>query len=225
MLDMGFEPQIRQVVGQIRKDRQTLFFSATWPQEIRRLARDLAKEDPVLVQVGNTELQVNPLIEQRVEIIDERDKMKALRDIIDEIGQERILVFTETKRKADALCQELRGDKVSAAAIHGDKTQDQRDTALRLFKEQKTRVLVATDVAQRGLDIKEVNYVLNYDKPKNIEDYTHRIGRTGRAGRQGTAITFLTPVPSTDNVRMARDIAKAMRSVKQEPPRQLLALR
>jgi ATP-dependent RNA helicase DDX5/DBP2 len=225
MLDMGFEPQIRQVVGQIRKDRQTLFFSATWPQEIRRLARDLAKEDPVLVQVGNTELQVNPLIEQRVEVIEEKDKMQALRDLIDEIGQERILVFTETKRKADALCQELRGDKVSAWAIHGDKTQDQRDTALRLFKEQKTRVLVATDVAQRGLDIKEVNYVLNYDKPKNIEDYTHRIGRTGRAGRQGTAITFMTPVPSTENVRIARDIAKAMRSVNQEPPRQLLNLR
>jgi ATP-dependent RNA helicase DDX5/DBP2 len=188
------------------------------------LARDLAKEDPVLVQVGSSEGQVNPNIEQRIQVLPEKDKMAALLKLLDETGDERVLVFTETKRKADALCQELRADRINASAIHGDKSQDQRDNALKLFRQGKVRVLVATDVAQRGLDIKDINYVLNYDRPKNIEDYTHRIGRTARAGRSGVAITYMTPIRATDNVCMAKDIAAAMRKVNQTPPQQLLNL-
>lgn len=202
-----------------------VFFSATWPHEIRRLARDLAREDPVLVQVGNTELQVNPNITQQVEVVKDHDKERALLNLLSEHeSDERMLVFTETKRKADALCAELRREQIRCAAIHGDKGQDQRDAALDKFKRGHIQVLVATDVAQRGLDIKEVNYVVNYDRPKTIEDYTHRIGRTGRAGRSGTAITFMTPARTTDNTRMAKEIAQAMKSVNQTPPPGLMAI-
>merc|ERR1712060_570031 len=123
-----------------------------------------------------------------------------------EVGDnQKVLVFTETKRGADSLCRELQYQQFSAAAIHGDKEQRQRDRILSEFRSGHTNVLVATDVAQRGLDIKDVMYVANYDVPKTIEDYTHRIGRTGRAGATGTAVTFFpADVHTPDIVRMAR---------------------
>merc|ERR1719183_2599533 len=135
---------------------------------------------------------------------------------------EKVLVFTETKRGADSLCRELQYQQLSAAAIHGDKEQRQRDRILSEFKSGHTNILVATDVAQRGLDIKDVKYVANYDVPKTHEDYIHRIGRTGRGGAKGTAVTFFpADVHTPDVVRMARNIVKAMRDVKQAPPASL----
>merc|ERR1712061_193296 len=138
---------------------------------------------------------------------------------------QKVLVFTETKRGADSLCRELQYQQLSAAAIHGDKEQRQRDRTLSEFRSGRTSILIATDVAQRGLDIKDVAFVVNYDVPKTLEDYIHRIGRTGRAGAKGTAVTFFPADAYTpDLLRMARAVSKSMRDVGQTPPGALLNL-
>mmetsp|Transcript_27938 Transcript_27938/g.57965 ORF Transcript_27938/g.57965 Transcript_27938/m.57965 type:complete len:233 (-) Transcript_27938:74-772(-) len=225
MLDMGFEPQIRKVTSQIRPDRQTLMFSATWPKEIQRLARDFCREDPVKLTIGSEELSLNPNIVQQIEVVGEYDKRERFMSWIKSVtgSDEKVLVFTETKRGADALCRELQYQQLSAAAIHGDKEQRQRDRTLAEFKSGRCNILIATDVAQRGLDIKDVMYVCNYDVPKTLEDYIHRIGRTGRAGATGTAVTFFPADAYTpDSIRMARSIAKSMRDIGQKPPDALL---
>jgi len=225
MLDMGFEPQIRKVVSQIRPDRQTLLYSATWPKEIQRLARDFCREDPVKVTIGSEELSLNPNITQQIEVVGEFEKRDRFMAFMKEAasGDNRVLVFTETKRGADSLCRELQYQQLSAAAIHGDKDQRTRDRTLGEFKSGRTNILIATDVAQRGLDIKDVRYVVNYDVPKTLEDYIHRIGRTGRAGAKGTAVSFFPADAYTpDVIRMARAIAKCMRDIGQSPPRALV---
>lgn len=191
MLDMGFEPQIRKIVGQIRPDRQTLMWSATWPKEVEGLANDFLK-DMFQVTIGSLELTANHNITQVVEVVDEFDKPRRLSSTLRQINNGgRILIFTETKRNADSLTRSLRQEGFPARAIHGDKSQDERDWVLKEFREGKCRLMIATDVAARGLDVKEVMYVVNYDFPGNIEDYIHRIGRTGRAGEKGTAIRCL----------------------------------
>jgi len=227
MLDMGFEPQIRKVVSQIRPDRQTLMWSATWPKEIQRLARDFCREDPVKLTIGPQELAMNPDIQHQIEVVGDYDKrdrfMSWIRSAVSDT--QKVLVFTETKRGADSLCRELQYQQFNAAAIHGDKEQRQRDRILSEFRSGRCNILVATDVAQRGLDIKDVLYVANYDIPKTQEDYIHRVGRTGRAGAKGTAVTFFpADVHTPDVVRMARSISKSMREVNQMPPDSLLAI-
>jgi len=226
MLDMGFEPQIRKVVSQIRPDRQTLMWSATWPKEIQRLARDFCREDPVKLTIGTEELSLNPQIVQQIEVVGEYDKRDRFMSWMKGTGDEqKILVFTETKRGADSLCRELQYQSLSASAIHGDKEQRQRDKTLHDFRSGRCNILIATDVAQRGLDIKDVNYVVNYDVPKTVEDYIHRIGRTGRGSATGTAVTFFPADAYTpDMIRMARAISKAMRDVGQKPPQELLEI-
>jgi ATP-dependent RNA helicase DDX5/DBP2 len=227
MLDMGFEPQIRKVVSQIRPDRQTLMWSATWPREIQRLARDFCREDPIKLTIGSEELTVNRDIKQQIEVLSDYDKPARFLELMREVATDnaKALVFTETKRGADALTRELLQNGVTAAAIHGDKDQRQRDRALGEFRTGRTNVLIATDVAQRGLDIKDVKYVVNYDLPKTLEDYIHRIGRTGRAGNLGTAITFFpADAYAPDVIRMARGIVSSMRSIGQQPPAELESL-
>jgi len=227
MLDMGFEPQIRKIVSQIRPDRQTLMWSATWPKEIQRLARDFCREDPIKLTIGTEELSSNPDITQQIEVVGEYEKRERFMNWMRTAaaGNAKVLVFTETKRGADALCRELQYQQLSAAAIHGDKEQRQRDRTLAEFKSGHTNILVATDVAQRGLDIKDIAYVVNYDVPKTMEDYIHRIGRTGRAGAKGTAVTFFPADAYTpDMIRMARNISKSMREIGQQPPPALLDL-
>mmetsp|Transcript_111880 Transcript_111880/g.316520 ORF Transcript_111880/g.316520 Transcript_111880/m.316520 type:complete len:229 (+) Transcript_111880:1-687(+) len=224
---MGFEPQIRKVVSQIRPDRQTLMWSATWPREIQRLARDFCREDPVKLTIGREELSLNANIDQQIEVVSEYEKRDRFLKWIKEAsaGDQKVLVFTETKRGADALCRELQYQQLSAAAIHGDKEQRQRDRTLSEFRSGRTTILIATDVAQRGLDIKDVAFVVNYDIPKTLEDYIHRIGRTARGGKRGTAVTFF-PADSyaPDVIRMARQIAQAMRQIGQKPSQALLDL-
>lgn len=225
MLDMGFEPQIRKVVSQIRPDRQTLMWSATWPKEIQRLARDFCREDPVKLTIGPQELAMNPDIQHQIEVVGDYDKrdrfMSWIRNTVSD--SQKVLVFTETKRGADSLCRELQYQQFNAAAIHGDKEQRQRDRTLSEFRSGRCNILVATDVAQRGLDIKDVMYVANYDIPKTQEDFIHRVGRTGRAGARGTAVTFFpADVHTPDVVRMARAISKSMKEVNQMPPPALL---
>jgi len=224
---MGFEPQIRKIVSQIRPDRQTLMWSATWPKEIQRLARDFCREDPIKLTIGTEELSSNPDITQQIEVVGEYEKRERFMNWMRTAaaGNAKVLVFTETKRGADALTRELQYQQLSAAAIHGDKEQRQRDRTLAEFKSGHTNILVATDVAQRGLDIKDIAYVVNYDVPKTMEDYIHRIGRTGRAGAKGTAVTFFPADAYTpDMIRMARNISKSMREIGQQPPPALLDL-
>lgn len=213
MLDMGFEPQIRKIVEQIRPDRQVLMWSATWPKDVRRLAEDFL-EDYMHINVGATTLHANHNILQIVDVCDEYQKESKLARLLEEIGCEprnKILVFVETKRKADELTRLMRRDGYPAMCIHGDKQQKERDWVLGEFKHGATTILVATDVAARGLDVDDVKFVINYDYPNNSEDYIHRIGRTGRKDRTGTAYTLFTP----NNSPKAKDLVDVLMEAKQ----------
>jgi len=213
MLDMGFEPQIRKIIGQIRPDRQTCMWSATWPKEVRQLASDYQK-DWIQVNIGSHELAANHRITQIVEVVsdfEKRDRMQKHLERIMEDRNNKILVFTGTKRIADDITRFLRQDGWPALSIHGDKQQNERDWVLNEFKTGKSPIMVATDVASRGIDVKDITHVFNYDYPNNSEDYVHRIGRTGRAGRTGTAITLFT----TDNAKQARDLVHILQDAKQ----------
>lgn len=228
MLDMGFEPQLRRIVSQIRPDRQTLMWSATWPREIQQLARDFCRESPIKITVGHAEAQANPDIVQEIQVVTELDKRQRffawLRSVSPPFGQPqpRILVFSDTKRGADAICRELKHEQFLAAAIHGDKDQKERDSIMHQFRTGKCNIMVATDVAQRGLDIKDILYVVNYDMPKTIEDYIHRIGRTGRAGARGTAVTFFgCDIQSPEKIRLAKSLVQVMEQAGQVPPQEL----
>ncbi|KAM0720449.1 hypothetical protein Q7P37_004585 [Cladosporium fusiforme] len=214
MLDMGFEPQIRKIIGQIRPDRQTCMWSATWPKEVRQLAADY-QSNWIQVTVGSMELSANHRITQQVEVVSEfekRDKMLKHVEKIMEDKNNKVLVFTGTKRVADDITRFLRQDGWPALSIHGDKQQNERDWVLNEFKQGKSPIMVATDVASRGIDVKDITHVFNYDYPNNSEDYIHRIGRTARAGREGTAITLFT----TDNSKQARDLVNVLREAKQQ---------
>ncbi|KAI0313180.1 DEAD-domain-containing protein [Amylostereum chailletii] len=218
MLDMGFEPQIRKIIGQIRPDRQTLMFSATWPKDVQKLANDFLK-DMIQCNIGSMELTANHNIKQIVEVCSDFEKRNKLIKHLDQISQEnaKVLIFVGTKRVADDITKYLRQDGWPALAIHGDKEQRERDWVLGEFKAGRSPILIATDVASRGLDVKDVGYVINYDFPNNCEDYIHRIGRTGRAGMKGTSFTYFT----TDNAKSARDLLAILREAKADVPPQL----
>lgn len=206
MLDMGFEPQLRSIVSQIRPDRQTLMWSATWPKEVQSLARDFLK-DPYQVTVGSLDLAANKDIKQEVMVCEDRDKYGLLLRALKENNTGgKVLVFVETKRGCDQLQRSLQMDGFSAVAIHGDKSQQDRDWTLRQFKEGRSNILVATDVAARGLDVKDIQMVANFDFPNNMEDYIHRVGRTGRAGAKGYALSFVTQ----KHARISRELAKIL---------------
>ncbi|CAE6928594.1 RH14 [Symbiodinium sp. CCMP2456] len=194
MLDMGFEPQIRQVIQQVPEDRQTLLFTATWPREVRSLASEFLKR-PFHVQTGAVhEMTVNKDIEQRVVFCsDEEDKAQQLLQILSSLGRgDRCLIFCEMKRSCEILANDLmQYHGVPAVRIHGDMAQYERTGALEAFKSGQSPILCATDVAARGLDIKGVTCVINYDSASSAKDYVHRIGRTGRAGQKGLAYSLL----------------------------------
>jgi len=189
MLDMGFEPQIRKVINTLPQERQTVMFTATWPSSVRRLASDFLR-DFVEVRIGEADnLRVNTDIEQRIVLCDDmHGKEQHLVTLLQDNPHNQTIVFVNTKRECETVA--LRVD--NSVVIHGDKDQQERDMALSLFKSGSRRVLVATDVAARGLDIKDVRLVVNFDPPNREEDYVHRVGRTGRAGNKGTAVTLLT---------------------------------
>ncbi len=190
MLDMGFLPSIKKIISLIPAKRQTLFFSATMSFEIEKIARSIMNE-PVVIGI---KYQGKPAetIQQTAYPVALASKTGLLLDLLEREKFERVLVFTRTKRGADRLSHILEKRSHSATRIHGDRSQSQRESALRSFKNGKTRVLVATDVAARGIDVDLVSHVINYDVPEVPEDYVHRIGRTGRAGNKGRAITLLT---------------------------------
>merc|ERR1719464_2076029 len=216
MLDMGFEPQIRKIFEQIRPDRQVLMWSATWPREVQQLARDFlsSAQGWIHINIGSQELSANHNILQIVDVCEEWQKEQKLAKLLEEIGSDqsaKMLIFTETKRKADELTRLMRRDGWPAMCIHGDKEQKERDWVLAEFKTGSTAILVATDVAARGLDVEDIKFVINYDYPNNSEDYVHRIGRTGRKDRTGTSYTLFTP----QNSPKAKDLIKVLSEAKQ----------
>ncbi|CAN5343922.1 DEAD/DEAH box helicase [soil metagenome] len=190
MLDMGFLPSIKRIVKVIPAKRQTLFFSATMSPEIERIAYAMLK-DPNFIEVSPRGKAAG-LIHQTAYPVAQQSKMPLLLDLLDKEDFDRVLVFTRTKRGADRLAHILEKRSHKSNRIHGDRSQSQRESALAAFKTGKTNVLVATDVAARGIDIDSVSHVINYDIPEAPEDYVHRIGRTGRAGNKGRAITLFT---------------------------------
>ncbi len=189
MLDMGFLPDIRRIVDAMPRERQTLFFSATITPEIEKLVHDFLK-DPVTVSVRTGETSDH--VEQDViEARDKTHKVELLTELLEQDGYEKVLVFGETKYGVQRLSDHLDNRGIASVAIHGNKNQAQRTKALKAFKDEKVKVLVATDVAARGLDIPNVSHVINFDTPQTYEDYIHRIGRTGRGGAKGRAHTFI----------------------------------
>jgi len=208
MLDMGFEPQIRRIVeGEgMPTSRQTFMFSATFPVEIQRLAADFMKDYIFLAvgRVGAASKDVN----QSIVWVEQHAKMDYILDFLNssKTNDGLILIFVETKRGADTLEQRLRRLGFPAASIHGDKSQREREDALRYFKNGECPILVATDVAARGLDIPHVTQVINFDLPSNIDDYVHRIGRTGRVGNIGYALSLM----NDKNRNIARDLAELL---------------
>eukprot|EP00466_Bigelowiella_natans_P002907 jgi/Bigna1/57373/fgenesh1_pm.11_\ len=216
MLDMGFEPQIRYIVEECdmpgKEKRITLMFSATFPDEIQRLASDFL-EDYIFLTVGRVG-STTDFITQKVRYATEREKRDLLQDILPTCDG-LTLIFVETKKGADELDWWLNDEcGIPATSIHGDRTQYEREQALDVFRSGRCPVLVATDVASRGLDINNVLHVINYDLPSNIDDYVHRIGRTGRCGKTGTAISFV----NEKNKNILRDLRDILSEAKQEIP-------
>ena len=205
MLDMGFIHDIRRLMKQLPARRQTLLFSATFSKEIRRLAAGMLK-NPVEIDVAPRNSAADT-VEQRVYRLDKADKRPLLSRLIREGDWQQVLVFTRTKHGANNLTRQLDRDGLSAAAIHGNKSQSARTRALEGFKQGRVRVLVATDIAARGLDIDQLPHVVNYDLPHVAEDYVHRIGRTGRAGNSGEAISLVAP----DEAKLLKGIERLLK--------------
>ena len=222
MLDMGFEPQIRKIINQVPRGYQSLMYTATWPREVQNLARDFQR-NPVQVTIGGggEKLTANKDVEQRVIICQGSHEKDA--HLINQINTlppgSRVLIFCSTKRMCDQLSRAF-ARQIGCNAIHGDKEQRERERVLNEFKDGRSPILVATDVAARGIDIKNVMMVINYDFPPKTEDYIHRIGRTGRAGAKGIACTFMSPADG----RHARPLITILRDANQVIPPELEAL-
>ncbi|MDF1503930.1 DEAD/DEAH box helicase [Roseisolibacter sp. H3M3-2] len=210
MLDMGFAPQINRVVERIPPYRQTLLFSATMPPEVEALARKYLRK-PVVVQVGRRNTATRTVTHAVYPVPRDR-KSSLLAALLRKPEMDTVLVFVRTKPAADRVVRHLEAEGITAVAMHGDKSQVQRTQALEDFRSGAVRVLVATDIAQRGLDISGITHVINYDVPEQAEDYVHRIGRTGRAAATGDAYTFMAP----DEIATVRLIERV---IGQEIPR------
>lgn len=189
MLDMGFVHDVKRIIKLLPQTRQTLFFSATFPEEISKLANSMLT-NPVKVEVAPVSATADT-IQQKVYFVEKEDKLDLLTHILKNDISDSVLVFSRTKHGADKIARKLQSQKISAEAIHGNKSQNQRQNALNNFKSGKTRILVATDIAARGIDIDELKYVVNFELSDVSETYVHRIGRTGRAGADGSSISFV----------------------------------
>jgi ATP-dependent RNA helicase RhlE len=204
MLDMGFAPQLNRIVKEVPPYRQTMLFSATMPAEVEALARKYLRK-PLVVQVGRRS-EAAPTVTHAVYPVPRERKSALLVQLLEKENMDSVLVFTRTKHGADRVVRHLERASIDALAMHADKSQSQRTEALDHFRSGKVRVLVATDIAQRGLDISGISHVINYDVPQQPEDYVHRIGRTGRALATGDAFTFM----STDEIAMVRTIERLL---------------
>jgi len=222
MLDMGFELQINEVLRYISsKERHTLMFSATWPNDVQRLAQKYFK-NPIRITIGNEKLSGAKRVTQIVEVMEEKEKRTRLRKLLTTLFKDncRILIFMLYKHSCERLYTELLAEGWPVGSIHGNKSQAARNQTLADFKSGAAPIMIATDVAARGLDIKEVKYVINVEFPLKCEDYVHRIGRTGRAGEVGTAYTFFTP----DDKVHARELVQIMKESNQTVDEKMLAI-
>eukprot|EP00116_Pleurobrachia_bachei_P000067 sb/3460329/ len=224
LLDMGFEQQITAILSQIRPDRQTLMLSATWPVEVQDLAGKFL-QNPLQITLGSEGLVANHAIKQVVMVLEGFEKFEKLKILLKQIREEgeanKTLVFTDTKKMTDDLAEDLKRERWPVEAMHGDKRQSDREHILERFKRGSIKILIATDVASRGIDISDITNVINYDYPNTTEDYIHRIGRTARAARSGTAYTFITPNDS----RNINDLINVLQEADQEVPHALLMMR
>ncbi|XP_040309032.1 putative ATP-dependent RNA helicase DDX4 isoform X7 [Herpailurus yagouaroundi] len=218
MLDMGFGPEMRKLIScpgmPSKEQRQTLMFSATFPEEIQKLAGEFLKSDYLFVAVGQVGGACRD-VQQTILQVGQYSKREKLVEILRNIGDERTMVFVETKKKADFIATFLCQEKISTTSIHGDREQREREQALGDFRCGKCPVLVATSVAARGLDIENVQHVINFDLPSTIDEYVHRIGRTGRCGNTGRAISFFDP--ESDN-HLAQPLVKVLSDAQQDVP-------
>jgi ATP-dependent RNA helicase RhlE len=211
MLDMGFLPAIKRILAMLPVKRQTLLFSATMSSTIESLARSTMRQ-PKLVEV-NPRGHAGQMIEQTAYSVSLANKTALLLDLLEKESLAKVLVFTRTRRGSERLSHILKARNHKVNRIHADRSQSQREAALRAFREGHTRVLVATDIAARGLDVDAVSHVINYDVPAVPEDYVHRVGRTGRAGKQGKAITIVTPVDELSMRAIERLIGQPVKRV------------
>ncbi len=204
LLDLGFAPQLRRINKQVPKTRQTLMFSATIDSSVASMVNEFTR-DAVVVKAASKNVEPTS-IDQKFHHVNEYGKDELLLKVLKDIDSSSVLVFTMTKRKATWVKNRLRNANVMAEEIHGDISQNKRERTLKQYRNGEFAVLVATDVAARGLDIPSISHVINYDLPNTASDYVHRIGRTGRAGRTGTAVSFI----SQDQIHLVRDIEKVM---------------
>ncbi len=205
MLDMGFANDVRKIVSTLPKKRHSLFFAATMSQEVGKLAGKFLT-NPVRIEVAPQATMVES-VEQRILFVDQNNKDALLQGLLKQNNFKRVLVFTRTKRRADKVASMLYKNRIRADSIHGDKSQNQRTQALNSFKSGRVQVLVATDIAARGIDVEDISHVINYDLPNEAESYVHRIGRTGRAGANGTAYSFC----AADERNFLREIEKLIK--------------
>ncbi|KAF6725591.1 putative ATP-dependent RNA helicase DDX43 [Oryzias melastigma] len=220
MLDMGFEPQIMKILLDIRPDRQTVMTSATWPSGVRRLAKSYLK-NPMMVYVGTLDLAAVDTVQQTITIVKEEEKKAFVIDFIRNLlPQDKIIIFAGKKIKVDDLSSDLCLQGLAVQSLHGDREQCDREEALKDFKNSRVRILIATDLASRGLDVHDITHVFNYDFPRNIEEYVHRVGRTGRAGRSGAAVTLVT----REDWRMAPELIPILERSGQEVPHDLVLM-
>jgi ATP-dependent RNA helicase DDX5/DBP2 len=223
MLDLGFEPDVRKICKLVSPDRQTVMFSATWPESVQALATSFQK-NPIRIHVGSTDLHANADVTQNfIFVRQERDKIKELIKLLNRYWGKRVLIFGLYKKSVNFLEQSLKHD-YGVFAIHSDKTQQHREAMLERFKATEGSILIATDVAARGLDVKQLEVVINYEFPLLSDDYIHRIGRTGRAGAKGEAFTILCDVEPYFDHFAARDVVNTLKAVGQPVPPQLAAL-
>eukprot|EP01098_Paradermamoeba_levis_P013789 TRINITY_DN6376_c0_g1_i1.p1 TRINITY_DN6376_c0_g1~~TRINITY_DN6376_c0_g1_i1.p1 ORF type:complete len:480 (+),score=168.87 TRINITY_DN6376_c0_g1_i1:61-1440(+) len=213
---MGFEPQILKIIDNIRPDRQTLMFSATFPKQVEAAARKILNK-PLELLVGGRSVVCSD-IAQVVEVRSEETKFRRLLEVLGEWYEKgSILIFVDRQESVDSLFRELMKAGYPALTLHGGKDQSDRDDTISDFKSKTQTILVATSVAARGLDVKDLNLVVNYEVPNHYEDYVHRVGRTGRAGKKGTAITFICP----DEEKYAPEIVKSLKASGAEVPQDL----
>ncbi|MBT4121248.1 MAG: DEAD/DEAH box helicase [Candidatus Magasanikbacteria bacterium] len=208
MLDMGFLPEIKKILSAIRPDRQTMLFSATMPKTISSLATRFMKL-PLRIEIAPQGTSAENT-DQEVFVVRKNDKMRLLDAILEQYKDDKVLVFSRTKHGAKRIARDIGNMNHTATEIHGNRSQAQRVKALDGFTKGRFRVMVATDIAARGIDVKDINLVINFDLPDGLEDYVHRIGRTGRAGKSGKAISFVTPSEKADVRKIERLIRKSL---------------
>uniref|UniRef100_G3T7N6 RNA helicase n=1 Tax=Loxodonta africana TaxID=9785 RepID=G3T7N6_LOXAF len=220
MLDLGFEHQIMKILLDVRPDRQTIMTSATWPDSVRRVAQSYLK-DPMIVYVGTLDLLAVNTVKQNIIVTTEEKKRSLLQEFLESLSpKDKVIVFVSRKLIADDLSSDLSIQGIPVQSLHGNGEQSDREQALDDFKREKVKILIATDLASRGLDVQDITHVYNYDFPQNIEEYVHRVGRTGRAGKSGTSVTLITQ----DDWKIANELIKILKRANQFVPDELVTM-